>query len=181
MIANLTTDPTSCIYNSMASRRHEAPAPPTASARISSECLAVRVRILGRVVTSIYDEALRPFDVTVGQINILVTVTTLGDNAAGADAAPTQSMIGNILAMEKSTLSRNVERLVRDGLLRRTTGEDARSKRLRVTAKGQRLIERILPAWERAQSRAQELLGPTAEHALHESADEVWRKAGRTG
>src|SRR3954451_12375489 len=39
--------------------------------RIAGECIAVRVRLINRVVTAIYDEALRPFGLRVSQANIL--------------------------------------------------------------------------------------------------------------
>ena len=148
------------------------------SARIAGECLAVRMRMLGRVVTSLYDDALRPFGVTAGQINVLVTVNMLTGEEAGS---PTQSTVGQMLAMEKSTLSRNVERLVRDGLLTSNAGDDARSRWLGVTAKGNRMIERILPAWEQAQARAQDVLGRDGEQALYQSADKLWKKAAGLG
>ena len=51
---------------------------PTAPELIAADCLAARVRLLSRTITGIYDEALRPLGVTVGQLNILVTVAKLG-------------------------------------------------------------------------------------------------------
>lgn len=45
---------------------------------IDGECLAVRVRLLNRTITGIYDEALRSLSMTVGQSNILVAVAELG-------------------------------------------------------------------------------------------------------
>ncbi len=45
---------------------------------ISQECLAVRMRMLNRVVTNIYDEALRPLGVKTSQLNILVMAARLG-------------------------------------------------------------------------------------------------------
>ena len=45
---------------------------------IAGECLAVRVRLLNRTITGIYDGALRPLSMTVGQLNILFTVAKLG-------------------------------------------------------------------------------------------------------
>ena len=41
---------------------------------IAGQCLAVRVRLLNRTITAIYDDALRPLGLTVGQLNILVVV-----------------------------------------------------------------------------------------------------------
>lgn len=141
-----------------------------AAHRIADECIAVRVRMINRVVTGAFDEALRPFGITVAQINVLVSVQSLGE--------PLQSEIGSILYLEKSTLSRNVERLVRDGYLRARDVADSRSRRLSVSARGRQLIERALPAWESAQERVREILGDDTERALRDTADSLWRAAG---
>jgi hypothetical protein len=45
-----------------------------ASKRIARECIAVRVRLLNRVITSLYDDALRPLGITVSQLNLLVAI-----------------------------------------------------------------------------------------------------------
>ena len=42
---------------------------------IAGECLAVRVRLLNRTITGIYDEALRPLGMTVGQLNMFTFAT----------------------------------------------------------------------------------------------------------
>ena len=41
---------------------------------IASECLAVRIRLLNRTVTNIFDAALRPLKVKVSQLNVLMVV-----------------------------------------------------------------------------------------------------------
>ena len=45
---------------------------------IFEQCLAGRLRILNRVVTNMYDEALRPLGVKTSQLNILVTAELTG-------------------------------------------------------------------------------------------------------
>ena len=48
---------------------------------IAQECLAVRVRLLNRALTAIYDEALRPLGMTTGQLNVMVVVANRGADA----------------------------------------------------------------------------------------------------
>src|SRR5436305_14978459 len=74
---------------------------------IAGECLAVRVRTLNRAVTALYDEALRPHGLRVGQLYLLVAVARLGTARPG-DLCRT-------LRQDKSTLSRVVEVLLRLG------------------------------------------------------------------
>src|SRR3954469_6510009 len=76
---------------------------------IAGECLAVRVRTLNRVVSALYDDALRPLRLRVGQLNLLVAVARLGTARPGD--------LCRILRMEKSTLSRDVEVMRRNGWL----------------------------------------------------------------
>ena len=118
---------------------------------IARSCIAVRLRLLNRVVTNLYDGALRPLGLKVSQLNILVVTARLGL------ARPAE--VCEILQLDASTLSRNVERMRARGWLEAVAGEDARTQPFRLTARGRRLLERAFPAWEAAQRKAGELLG----------------------
>jgi DNA-binding MarR family transcriptional regulator len=118
---------------------------------IAKTCIAVRLRMLNRVVTNLYDEALRPLGLKVSQLNILIVTAKLGL------AQPAK--VCEILQLDTSTLSRNVERMRANGWLEIVTGEDARTQSFRLTTQGKRLIEKAIPAWEEAQSQAREVLG----------------------
>src|SRR5260370_41744513 len=72
-------------------------------------------------------------------------------------ARPAQ--VCEILQLDTSTLSRNVERMRAHGWLEVVPGEDARTQPFRLTHQGRRLIEKAVPAWEEAQRQAAELLG----------------------
>ena len=74
-------------------------------AEMTSEmCLATRVRQLSRIVTRVYDDALRPLGITASQYTLLAQL-------ASRDAI-TAVEIGHGLDIEKSTLSRNLKRLL---------------------------------------------------------------------
>lgn len=118
---------------------------------VARDCLATKVRLLNRAVTAIYDEALRPHGLKVSQMSVLVVVASLGSVSPGA--------VGRRLHMEKSTLSRNVDRMRARGWLEVVPTEDGRATELRVTARGRRLLQEAHRPWSRAQQRAAELLG----------------------
>src|SRR6201982_1519452 len=101
---------------------------------IAKTCIAVRLRLLNRVVTNFYDDALRPLGLKVSQLNILIVAAKLGL------ARPTQ--IGEILQLDKSTLSRNLERMRARGWLEVVPEEDGRAQPFRLTSQGKRLIEK---------------------------------------
>ena len=119
---------------------------------IAEQCIAVRLRLLTRAVTKLYNDALRSFGITISQMNILVAVSHMGEAARQGDVC-------RALLLDKSTLSRDVERMHARGWLRMIPGEDRRSELLRITPAGERLLERTFPAWSRAQEQAKELLG----------------------
>lgn len=118
---------------------------------IAEQCIAVRLRMLSRGVTRIYNQALRPYGLMVSQMNILVAVSCLGE------ARPQE--VCQALHLEKSTLSRDVGRMRSQGWLEEVPGEDGRSALLRITPAGRRLLEKAVPAWQRAQEQATALLG----------------------
>jgi DNA-binding MarR family transcriptional regulator len=130
---------------------HKTESPPIQVQQIAEECIAVRLRLLTRAVTRLYNRALRPHGLTVSQMNILVAASCLGQ------ARPQD--ICQILQLEKSTLSRDVERMRVQGWLKKSSGEDGRTSRLQVTTAGGKLLGTAIPAWREAQQQAMALLG----------------------
>lgn len=118
---------------------------------IAGECIAVRMRMLNRVVTNIYDDALRPLGLKVSQMNILVAAAKMGT------ARPAE--VCERLHLDVSTLSRNVERMKARGWLEVIPDEDGRAQPFRLTAQGRKLLEKAAPAWKQAQRKASNLLG----------------------
>src|SRR5262245_50274960 len=119
--------------------------------RVARECFALRVQLLNRVVTRLYDDALRPLGVTLNQMSILTVLANLSAAQPGD--------IGELLQMEKSTVSRNVKRMRQQKWVREAPGADGRRVVLSLTETGRALLARAVPLWERAQASAQELLG----------------------
>lgn len=114
---------------------------------IAEECIAVRLRVLTRAVTKIYNKALRPHGLTVSQMNILVAVSRLGDAK--------QRDVCWVLHLDKSSLSRDVERMRAQGWLESLPGKGL----LRVARSGKTLLQKTFPAWHQAQGQAKALLG----------------------
>jgi DNA-binding MarR family transcriptional regulator len=139
---------------------------------ISRTCIAVRMRLLNRVVTNFYDDALRPLGLKVSQLNILMVAARLGL------ARPAQ--VCAILQLDASTLSRNVKPLQTNGWLEVVPEEDARSQPFRLTPHGRQLIEKAIPAWEQAQRQASELLGSDGVALLDKATEKLgWPGAKR--
>ena len=128
--------------------------------KIAGECIAVRLRMLNRIITNIYDDALRPLDLKVSQMNILVAAAKMGT------ARPAE--VCEHLHLDVSTLSRNVERMKARGWLEVVPDEDGRSQPFRLTPQGRRLLDKAVPAWSAAQQKVKTLLGDAiVEHLNH--------------
>ena len=132
---------------------------------MAHSCIALRLRLLNRVVTNQYDEALRSLDLKISQLNLLVVTAKLGL------AQPAK--VCQILQLDTSTLSRNVERMRAKGWLETVPGEDARAQPFRLTPQGKKLLARAGPAWERAQRKATNLLGDDGIALLDELAGKL--------
>lgn len=128
--------------------------------RIARSCIAVRLRMLNRVVTNLYDDALRPLGLKVSQLNILVVAAKLG-TARPAEVCDT-------LLLDASTLSRNVERMQAHGWLEVVPDEDRRAQPFRLTAAGRALLTKAVPLWEKAQEQSAELIGEDGVRLLGE-------------
>jgi DNA-binding MarR family transcriptional regulator len=141
---------------------------------IAADCLAVRVRLLNRTITAIYDDALRPLGVTAGQLNVLVIIANRGPISP--------SEIARRLNMEKSTVSRNLARMRDNGwttVATVATGESGHKQRLTLNGRGKALLERSLPAWEEAQSQTRAVLGQRGADSIRSIGNTVWSRIGR--
>lgn len=128
----------------------------------ATKCFSVRLRRLNRVVTNLYDEALRPLGVKCTQLHILIVIANLGVARPGE--------VSRVLSIDASTLSRNLERMRKRGWLEAVTDRsDARLQPVRITEAGERLLNDAYPLWQQAQRQAQEIVGPEALEALLES------------
>jgi DNA-binding MarR family transcriptional regulator len=119
---------------------------------IARECLALRVRRLDRSLSRIYEGALRPHGLTIAQLGLLTAVALSG--------AVQPSRLGEILDLERSTVSRNVALILRKGWVSAVAAGNGRSQLLAITRRGESLLDEALPAWRRAQKNAEELLTP---------------------
>ena len=132
---------------------------------LAGDCLCVRLRVLNRVITGVYDDALRPFGIRASQMNILVAVSAYGPAAA--------EQICRVLHMERSTLSRNVTRMKNRGWLETVLSNRSKIRLIKPTRKGLTILEQAYPAWQAAQEKAASILGDHAVEAISASANKL--------
>ncbi len=129
--------------------------------QIFQTCISGRLRLLNRVITNIYDDELRPHQLKASQLNILVVAAQQGP------VLP--SRVGELLQLDASTLSRNLERMRTRGWIEPAPQSDSRTQPFRITKEGRVLLKKIYPAWKRAQEKAETLLGPSGTQSLCEA------------
>jgi DNA-binding MarR family transcriptional regulator len=140
--------------------------------KFAKDCIAHRVRILNRVITNLYDAVLKPFGITVNQTTILAVLDLMSEARPG--------MIGKELHMERSTVSRNLERMRKNGWIKVTVGHSDPARVVTVTPVGRKLLAALYPEWEKAQAAAARLLGVEGMAAVQTLHEAVGRK-GRSG
>ena len=130
---------------------------------IADNCFSMRMRFLNRTVNSIYDEVFRELGITASQANMLVAIVKY------EDLSPTR--LGQILNIEKSTLSRNLDRMRKAGWIEIVEPVTGRTHSLKITQAGKDLMPTMFPLWQKAQESVQQLLGEQGSADLKASAD----------
>lgn len=124
----------------------------------SQGCIATRVRQLSRIITRVYDDAMRPHGITASQYTLL-TQLAQRDGITAVE-------IGFALDIEKSTLSRNLKRLLALTLIVMDPPAGRKGRGLHLTPKGQAVIKDAYPVWREAQSRATQVMGTGSRETL---------------
>jgi DNA-binding MarR family transcriptional regulator len=140
--------------------------------KIATECPALRARELSRLLTRIYDAALRPIGIQSSQLSVLVAVAMFGER--GARFGP----LADCLLMDRTTLTRNVRPIERAGVIRVSRdASDARVRVVTLTKAGERTLEAAYPLWEQARQEARRYFGAGQMDELRDHIDRLIENA----
>ena len=130
---------------------------------VVERCVCHKVRMAARAVTRAYDAALRPVGLRATQFAVLVAVATEG--------ALSITALAQAMGMDRSTLTRNLRPLAKDGLL--AVGHEGwhRSRTVAITERGHARVREALPRWVQAQARLQRQLGEPQWTRVHQSLE----------
>jgi DNA-binding MarR family transcriptional regulator len=117
----------------------------------SLPCMCASLRRASRALTQHYEDALRPTGLRATQFTVLQALTIAGEVSQGK--------LGQILAMDSTTLTRTLTIMGRRGWIAKQRGEDRREWRMRLSNAGETQFKQALPYWERAQTRVRQQLG----------------------
>ena len=119
----------------------------------ASSCLCFYVRKSARAITQLYDDALRPTGLRATQFTLLFATRKLGP--------VTVNCLAETLVMDRTTLTRNLRPLEKEGLVQVLPGGDRREREITLTAAGQATLSQALPVWRRVQAQVRHRLGPS--------------------
>jgi len=132
---------------------------------ITRACLLTRTRRLSRLITNIYDEALRPFGVNAPQFSLLVLIAKFGPAS--------RAEIGRANYQDRSTLTRNLALLLAEGWVQEIKTDGGRSRPIELSSKGRQLLISAAPAWRQAQVEARKLIGDDAAASILRVVDDI--------
>jgi DNA-binding MarR family transcriptional regulator len=129
-------------------------------------CTCFNVRRISRAITQFFDAEVRRHGLRPTQTPIL--------RALDAKNGWSMAELSEWLAMERTTLLRNLRPLQRDGLARAKGGGRGGHVKLEITEKGRAALAKLLPAWRSAQDKVVATLGNERWSAIiHDLGDVV--------
>lgn len=136
---------------------------------VTLPCACANLRRAARAVTQLYDRHLRSAGLRVTQFTLLQALSRSG--------LLRQGRLGDVLALDSTTLTRTLSLLRRAGWIRSTVGADRRERYWELTPSGRKRLDRALPKWEAAQTELKRRLGGASWNALQEATVGVVRAA----
>jgi DNA-binding MarR family transcriptional regulator len=133
-------------------------------AQVRAMCACNQLRCASRGITQLYEGALASSGLKVTQLPILVALGVAGDLSV--------STLADALALDRTTLTRNLKVLDERGLVRtRDSEDDARVRMVSLTLQGSDVLSRALRRWEEIQTVVEERFGRERLTALYAELD----------
>jgi DNA-binding MarR family transcriptional regulator len=132
------------------------------------DCTCFRIRGAARRVTQIYSKHLAPTGLKISQFSLLGFVTAEGPVSIGR--------LSDLLATDRTTLTRNLRPLLQGGLIERAASGDKRRHELLATPAGRALLKRALPLWAAAEQEVRTAMGAKLTADLHGAIDRSMEK-----
>jgi DNA-binding MarR family transcriptional regulator len=118
---------------------------------VNKSCANANLRRATRALTRLYDQILAPSGLLTTQFTLLVACAVAGP-------API-STLADALAMDRTTLARNLKLLERHNLVILIPGEDRRERIVMLSEKSYPALSKALPLWQEAQTQVIESFG----------------------
>jgi DNA-binding MarR family transcriptional regulator len=117
----------------------------------SLPCLCSSFRRTSRALTQLYEQVFRPLGLSSTQFTVLQVLDLAGEASQGK--------LGQILAMDSTTLTRTLRIMARHRWIAERRGKDRRERWLRLSPRGQLQLKRAMPLWDLLQADLRGQLG----------------------
>lgn len=118
--------------------------------RLCLDCAGFNLRKAMRAVSQHYDEVLRPAGIRGTQFSLLVAAKMAGP--------VTVTKLAEMAVMDRTTLTRNLNVLEKQGFVVIGSGEDRRTRVVTITEAGRIVLLSAYPLWEQAQTHLAEAM-----------------------
>jgi DNA-binding MarR family transcriptional regulator len=136
-------------------------------------CMCATLRRAARALTQMYERELRPLGLRSTQLTILQVLSRTGEL--------TQRKLGEILAMDSTSLTRTLAVMLRDGWITERRGEDRRQRWIGMSRAGEKKLSAALPVWEKVQARLRREIGPQSWNSLMQLTRQITNLAANEG
>ena len=112
-------------------------------------CTCANLRRAARAVSRLYSRELLPDGIEITQFTLLMALDQAGEIAQGK--------LGEILALDSTSLTRTLKLLKDHWWVQVKEGDDRRIRIFRLTKAGREKFQRSLPHWKQAQKRLRQI------------------------
>ncbi|HEV3060624.1 MAG TPA: MarR family winged helix-turn-helix transcriptional regulator [Vicinamibacterales bacterium] len=134
-------------------------------------CACATARQVSRVLTHLYDGRLRRAGMEAPQFALMMTIEAHGPSS--------QATIGRAYALDKTTLSRNLRLLERQGWIASLAAHDRRERQFMLTGAGRTRLAAAKPEWKKAQDQLRSAMTAAQWDAMFDAFRIVTRAAQR--
>jgi DNA-binding MarR family transcriptional regulator len=128
-------------------------------------CLCATFRRTARALSQLYDDAVRPLGLRTTQFTILQALSLTGEVSQGR--------LGEILALDSTTLTRTLAIMKRRKWVATGPGRDGRERLMSLSEAGRKQFNLASPAWQAVQDRLRSQLGDEHWNALFQQNREM--------
>ena len=121
-------------------------------------CMCGELRKAARAVTLLYDDAFKSSGLLSTQFGLLQVIYNI-DSVRISDLA-------DKLRMDRTTLTRNLSILEREGFIKISQGKDHRTRIVTATQKGRSAVTKATPLWNEVQRKVRQKMGESSWHEL---------------
>ena len=136
---------------------------------LGETCTCGELRKAARAITLLYDNAFKSSGLLSTQLGVLDAICN-AESIKISDLAEKQGM-------DRTTLTRNLSVLEREGYIRISTGNDHRTRIVVITNKGRNAVARAIPLWNDVQRTVKQQMGENSWRELMQNLSHFVRVA----